>query len=1012
MEILTEYVCKKLFNNDKLIWKISRNQLDKLYRLDTNKKYVCKVDQFVKHRKNQNLLILNSNIKQIIEFIDQVPKKYNNFIIEEYVDIEEENYLFINSNGQYDEIYLIKNIKSTNVTEPMIMNDSIKLQIGILDIININTFKIFDDMKDIIHDIYQFYLKYHFTFLEINPLAKLKDGTYTPIDFAARFDSTSLYKWDVDDIDIYNKDKLNQNNGYIIEQKIDELDKYSGSSLKFKLLNENGSIWTLVAGGGASVLYTDAIINLGYKDELANYGEYSGNPTTNELYQYSDLIVEQMLKSNSNNLMLIIGGAISNFTYVDKTFDGIIMSLKKHGNKLVNRNVKIYVRRGGLNYKKGLEMIKNACLEIGLECHIYTPDDHITNFLSTILYNKNNNKVSQIDDYKLPSKIINIIDNIQFNNNNYDIIEPKICIMNLQTQVAQRILDYDYIVNKKPSIKCFLYPPRKGQYIPLFYGDKEILVPIYGDINKIETNEECNIYLNYNSFRSSFDTSKQVLEQESAKILLIVAEGMCEREARLLKAMNTNKMIIGPSSVGAISIGNYRLGNICGSIENINDMKLYNRGSIGLLTKSGGLLNEMCNIINRTTDGVCEAVSIGGDRYPSSTFMDHIIRYENNKDIKLICLLGEVGGIDEYYIAHAVKNGIIKKPIVAWTIGTCLESMNKEISFGHAGSYVNAAYEKAMFKNNYMRKCGIYVPQVFEDIQELLSQISIKYNCHQQNITIKPNILPMDYNDLQKRNLIRKKSNFYSSISNERVKELEYNKVPVSSIISNNHSLGKTIGHLLFKLDLPEYICKFIELTMVLLADHGIAVSSAHNTAVCARAGQNISSSVASGLLCIHDKHGGAIQEAAELFYQAHYHDKLSPSEFVNRMKNKNKLIPGIGHAFKNSTTNKDKRIEIMMNFIYENFNNTDLIDFSKKVEEITLRKKENLILNVDGLIAVSFVNCIINEFDHNTIQQIINYKGLNSLFIISRTIGLCGTFIDQHRLGQGLFRETEICYL
>lgn len=36
----------------------------------------------------------------------------------------------------------------------------------------------------------------------------------------------------------------------------------------------------MVAGGGASVIYTDTVADLGYSAELGNYGEYSGAPNT------------------------------------------------------------------------------------------------------------------------------------------------------------------------------------------------------------------------------------------------------------------------------------------------------------------------------------------------------------------------------------------------------------------------------------------------------------------------------------------------------------------------------------------------------------------------------------------------------------------------------------------------------------------------------------------------------------------------------------------------------------
>lgn len=46
----------------------------------------------------------------------------------------------------------------------------------------------------------------------------------------------------------------------------------------------------MVAGGGASVVYSDAIAAHGYADELANYGEYSGAPTEGQTYEYAKTI--------------------------------------------------------------------------------------------------------------------------------------------------------------------------------------------------------------------------------------------------------------------------------------------------------------------------------------------------------------------------------------------------------------------------------------------------------------------------------------------------------------------------------------------------------------------------------------------------------------------------------------------------------------------------------------------------------------------------------------------------
>merc|ERR1712072_330269 len=105
------------------------------------------------------------------------------------------------------------------------------------------------------------------------------------------------------------------------------------------------------------------------------------------------------------------------------------------------------------------------------------------------------------------------------------------------------------------------------------------------------------------------------------------------------------------------------------------------------VSKSGGMSNELNNIIARSSDGVCDGVAIGGDRYPGSRFIDHFLKYEANPDCKIIVMLGEVGGVDEYDVMEAVKKGQITKPVVAWCVGTCASAFNYDVQFGHAGAH-------------------------------------------------------------------------------------------------------------------------------------------------------------------------------------------------------------------------------------------------------------------------------------------------------------------------------------
>jgi len=56
--------------------------------------------------------------------------------------------------------------------------------------------------------------------------------------------------------------------------------------------------------------------------------------------------------------------------------------------------------------------------------------------------------------------------------------------------------------------------------------------------------------------------------------------------------------------------GIFRIGHTGGSLENILKSRLTTPGSVGIVTKSGGMMNELCRIVSQRTDGVHSAFQI------------------------------------------------------------------------------------------------------------------------------------------------------------------------------------------------------------------------------------------------------------------------------------------------------------------------------------------------------------------------------------------------------------------
>ncbi|OQW95613.1 MAG: ATP citrate synthase [Beggiatoa sp. IS2] len=585
-------------------------------------------------------------------------------------------------------------------------------------------------------------------------------------------------------------------------------------------------------------------------------------------------------------------------------------------------------------------------------------------------------------------------------------------IYNYQQNAIQRMLDFDSACKREtPSVACIVNPSRAGLH-KVFFGSKEILIPMYRTLKEAFTKHpQVDVMINFASFRSAYPTSKESLESPTIRSVVIIAEGVPEARARELAALakQKGKWIIGPATVGGVVSGAFKIGNTAGTIENIIESKLYRQGSVGFVSKSGGLSNESYNIISRNSDGLYEGLAIGGDRYPGSTLVQHLERMNKNPDIKMLACLGEVGGEDEYAIVDALKEGRITKPLVMWVTGTCSNAFPSEVQFGHAGARADSKRETAEAKNQALKEAGAIVPRSFDDydkcIRETFEKLKKEGKVRDLSSTSAPKV-PMDFAAALKSGEIRKPASFICTVSDDRGEEVTYNKIPLSKVIYDGLGIGGVIGLLWFQRTLPGYAAEFIELVIQLVADHGPCVSGAHNTIVASRAGKDLVSSLASGLLTIGPRFGGAIDDAARQFSAA-LDNGLTPEEFVNSMKDKGVNISGIGHRIK-SVQNPDVRVSILKDVAKKHFPATLLLDYALEVEKITTSKRNTLILNLDGVIGMCFVDMMrsCGLFTREESDMYVEMGALNGMFVLGRSIGLMGHYLDQKRLRQPLYRH------
>jgi len=1017
-----------------------------------DQKVVAKPDQLIKRRGKAGLLAVNKTYSEAKDWImermckeqkvESVSGQLTHFLIEPMVphSQEQEFYICLHSERNFDEI-LFSHEGGVDVGDVDAKAERMQLPTGEEPNACSITEKLLGkvpagkqaNLASFILSLYKFYKDLHFAYLEINPLVMLDDNTVVPLDMAAKLDETAgflcAHRWgEVDWPPPFGRDS------YPEEALIHDMDGKTGASLKLTILNDKGRVWMMVAGGGASVVYADTVADYGWGHEMANYGEYSGAPSTQETFVYAKTILSLMMKYHQpEEKFLIIGGGIANFTDVAATFTGLIQALKEYADEIKEHKIQIWIRRAGPNYLEGLRKVKAASDELGLGVRVYGPETHITAVipmalgLCAVLPEPD---LTQPCGPPVRKKVPGAGSKPSTQKpappaTKHTIVtaspETTSIVFGLQNRAVQGMLDFDFMCKRaKPSVEAMIFPFSGNHYVKFYWGMEEILMPVYTATSEaVAKHPNVSVFINFASFRSVYETSMEAMSHPSIKTLGIIAEGVPEQQTRELVKTAEAKGIgmIGPATVGGIKPGCLRIGNTGGMLDNVVMSRLYRPGSVAYVSKSGGMSNELNNIVCRNSDGVFEGVAIGGDRYPGSCFLDHFLRYQDDPGAKMLLLLGEVGGTDEYDLIDAVKFGRITKPIVAWCVGTCASCFATEVQFGHAGAQARGDTETAAAKNKAMKEAGFFVPDSFDKLPEMVEQVYIQLV--QEGVIVEtaegetPQV-PMDYTWAKKLGMVRKPGNFISSIADDRGEELKYCGVLISDVFKQEMGIGGVLSLLWFRRQLPPKCTKFIEMILMVTADHGPAVSGAHNTIVTARAGKDLVSSLCSGLLTIGPRFGGALDDAAKMFADAH-DSGISGKDFIDKMKKTNQLIMGIGHRIK-SLDNPDQRVEIIKKYAKANFSSTPILDFALEVEQLTTRKRANLILNVDGCIAVAFVDMLrsCGAFTREECDDLMSFGCLNGLFVLGRSIGFIGHHIDQLRLKQPLYRHPwdDITYI
>jgi len=170
-------------------------------------------------------------------------------------------------------------------------------------------------------------------------------------------------------------------------------------------------------------------------------------------------------------------------------------------------------------------------------------------------------------------------------------------------------------------------------------------------------------------------------------------------------------MVVGPNCAGIISAGKAMLGIMPGHI--------YRRGNVGIVSRSGTLGYEAAAQMNALGIGQTTSVGIGGDPINGSSFLDHLMLFEQDPETEAVVMIGEIGGPQEAEASRWVKENMTK-PVVGYVAGL---TAPKGRRMGHAGAIISTSGDSAAEKAETMKSFGLTVAPSASELGSTVGEV-------------------------------------------------------------------------------------------------------------------------------------------------------------------------------------------------------------------------------------------------------------------------------------------------
>ena len=196
------------------------------------------------------------------------------------------------------------------------------------------------------------------------------------------------------------------------------------------------------------------------------------------------------------------------------------------------------------------------------------------------------------------------------------------------------------------------------------------------------------------------------------KVIICITEGIPTKDMIIVKEYlkSFNCVLVGPNCPGIITPGEAKCGIMPGFV--------FNKGRIGIVSKSGTLTYEAADQVVKAGLGISTAIGIGGDPIIGTTTKDAVKLFMQDSETDGIVMIGEIGGQLEAEASLWIKEHG-NKPVVGFIAG---QTAPEGRTMGHAGAIVGGSDDTAEAKKKIMKECGIVVSDSPADIGKLMAK--------------------------------------------------------------------------------------------------------------------------------------------------------------------------------------------------------------------------------------------------------------------------------------------------